>query len=269
MFLFRALASGSSGNAYLLRTDTSTLLFDAGLRFPLMMKHLSAEGLAPSDLTAILISHEHRDHCQAASDLVSQYKTPVYANEKVLRATGLHSERSAVVLDVGATQRFGDVEVTTFDVPHDSVCPVGFFIRAGDRTIALATDLGRSTEDIESAVSRADLVVMEANHDIDMLQNGRYPIHLRRRVAGPTGHLSNSQAATLLVNHLRDSDVEVWLAHLSKENNSPALALRTVRQAFARVGLGKAAITVAARDKPSARWNGVPRPRQLSLFAEG
>jgi phosphoribosyl 1,2-cyclic phosphodiesterase len=266
LFLFRALASGSSGNAFLLRTDSTTLLFDAGIRLPSLRKYLASEGVALEDISAVLLSHEHRDHCQAASDIVIASRTPVYANEKVLRATGLHSERSAALLDVGKPYRFGDVEVTTFGVPHDAVCPVGFFITSGERSIVLATDFGSATDEIEQVISLSDLVVLEANHDYDMLVNGRYPAHLRRRVAGPNGHLSNSQAAALLVNRVRDDGVEIWLAHLSKENNTPALALRTVQRALKGVGLSGASVTVAGRDKPSARWTGQPRPRQLELF---
>jgi phosphoribosyl 1,2-cyclic phosphodiesterase len=267
LFLFRALASGSSGNAYILRTDQSTLLFEAGLRFATLEKHLSAEGIVPAELSAILISHEHRDHCQAAGDLTARYGTPIYANEKVLRATGLHSEKSAAILEVGKAHRFGDVEVTSFAVSHDSVCPVGFLIRTGDRTITLATDLGIPNPEVLEAVSLADLVVLESNHDHGMLRQSRYPSHLRQRVAGPQGHLSNTQAAGILVKHVRDEGVDVWLAHLSKENNTPSVALRTVQRSLEAVGLGSVGVTVAQRDKPSVRWNGVPRPRQLALFA--
>jgi phosphoribosyl 1,2-cyclic phosphodiesterase len=267
LFLFRALASGSSGNAYLLRTDRSTLLFEAGLAFPALYKHLLAEGINPAELSAVFISHEHRDHCQSAGDLTARYGTPIYANEKVLRATGLHSEKAAAILDVGKPQRFGDVEVMSFGVFHDAVCPVGFVVRIGERTITLATDLGTPNQDVLDAVSQADLVVLESNHDHEMLRNSRYPTHLRRRVAGPNGHLSNTQAAGILVNQVKHEGVDVWLAHLSKENNTPALAVRTVQRSLKAVGLGSVGVAVAQRDKPSVRWNGLPRPRQLALFA--
>ncbi|HEX6507363.1 MAG TPA: MBL fold metallo-hydrolase [Chloroflexota bacterium] len=267
MFLFRALASGSSGNAYLLRTERVSLLFEAGVRLSVLESHLSTEGVTPHNLAAVLISHEHWDHCRAAGDLTAQFRTPIYANEKVLRATGLHNERAAAVLEVGCPLRFGDVQVTSFRVSHDSVCPVGFLIEIGDRTIAIATDLGNVTPAVEEAVQRADLVVLEANHDTDMLQQSAYPYHLRRRVAGPTGHLSNTQAASALTKYVKHDAVDVWLAHLSKENNTPSLALRTVQRALKSAGLGAVGVGVALRDKPSVRWNGVPRPRQLSLFS--
>lgn len=266
LFVFRALASGSSGNAFLLRTERSTLLFEAGLRWNTLEKHLRAEGISPGQLSAVLVSHEHRDHCQAAGDLTARYGTPIFANEKVLRATGLHNEKAAAILEVGKSHRFGDVDVTSFAVSHDSVCPVGFIIRVGDRTITLATDLGIPNQEVQDAVNLADLVVLESNHDPDMLRQSRYPSQLRQRVAGPQGHLSNTQAAGILVKHVKHEAVEVWLAHLSKENNTPSLALRTVQRSLKAAGLGAVGVAVAQRDKPSVRWNGVPRPRQLALF---
>jgi phosphoribosyl 1,2-cyclic phosphodiesterase len=164
---------------------------------------------------------------------------------------------------------FGDVEVTSFPVSHDAVRPVGFLIRTGERTVTIATDLGEATPELLEAVAASDLVVLEANHDVDMLRHGRYPYHLRRRVASRTGHLSNTQAAAILEQHLKGEETEVWLAHLSKENNLPKVALKTVQQALRATGLGAAQAQVALRDRPSVRWTGMPRPRQLSLFSPG
>lgn len=266
MFVFRALASGSSGNAFLLRTDHVNLLFEAGLRMPALRKGLAAEGLNPDGLSAVLISHEHRDHCLSAGELADVNRLPVCANPEVLRAIGLHGDARSEALSVGRSVRFGDVEVNTFPVAHDSVCPVGFLIQTQGRVIVLATDLGGESAEVTDAVERSDLVVLEANHDREMLLRGPYPYHLRKRVAGPTGHLSNSQAANILVRHVKSDQVEVWLAHLSKQNNSPALAVKTVTRSLKAVGLGGIVVGVAERDRASLRWNGSARPRQLSLF---
>jgi phosphoribosyl 1,2-cyclic phosphodiesterase len=266
VFLFRALASGSSGNAYLLRTPRSTILFEAGLRLPLLSQYLLAEGVQPEKLTAVFISHEHRDHCLSARDLAVDYGVPVCANSAVLRAAGLHELRQSCVLDVSRPTLFGDVEVTSFPVQHDSVDPVGFLIRTGGRTIALATDTGEATGHVAEAVQEADLVVLEANHDTTMLHQGRYPYHLRRRVGGPKGHLSNTQAAGVLAKHVRNRDTQVWLAHLSKENNTPALAVKTVKGYLKPAGLAGTIVDVVRREKPSLSWNGTFRPRQLNLF---
>jgi phosphoribosyl 1,2-cyclic phosphodiesterase len=266
LLVFRALASGSSGNAYLLRTQSVSLLFDAGLAMPKLEKYLNGEGLTPADLSAVLISHEHRDHCLSASDLATAYGVPVWANSDVLRAIGVHDLPQARLIDVDQPVLFGDVQVTCFPVQHDSVRPVGFLVRVAARTVVIATDLGDPTQSVTDAVERADLVVLEANHDSEMLHTGRYPYYLRRRVSGPDGHLSNSQAARILREHLRDEQTEVWLAHLSKENNTPGLALRAVRSSLKSRGFEDLSIGVAQRDRPSLRWNGTPRPRQLSLF---
>ena len=269
MLQFRALASGSSGNAFLLRTEKVSLLFDAGLRFTTLRKYLALEGVGPAGLSAVFISHEHRDHCAAIPELVGDARTDVYANAAVLTALGLGGASSARVLDTGKSAVLGDVEVTSFPVDHDAVEPVGFLIRCGRRAIALATDLGRASMPVAEAVAEADLVVLESNHDPYMLHEGRYPLHLRRRVGGPTGHLSNTQAGTLLAQHARTGrGTEVWLAHLSKENNTVPLALRTVRSHLSAAGLGRIPVSIALRDRPSLRWNGAPRPQQLSLFGE-
>lgn len=269
MLSFRSLASGSSGNAYLLQTGKAKLLFDAGLRLSRLRSVLADEGLHPEDLTAVVVSHEHVDHCVSARDLALECGTPVWANADVLRAAGLHDLREAAVLHVGRPMLFGDVEVTSFPVSHDAVRPVGFLIRVKGRTITIATDLGEATPELLEAVSLSDLVVLEANHDLEMLHRGRYPYHLRRRVSSRTGHLSNHQAAKILESHLKGEESDVWLAHLSKENNVPKLALKTVRLALAASGLGSVQTQVALRDRPSLRWNGNPRPKQLSLFPMG
>jgi phosphoribosyl 1,2-cyclic phosphodiesterase len=267
VFAFRSLASGSSGNAYLLKTGKATLLFEAGLRLPTLKKYLAAEDVTLDRLSAVLISHEHRDHCIAARELAEEYNVPIWANADVLRAAGLHGLPSSAVLEVNAPTLFGDVEVTCFPISHDAVRPVGFCIRLPERTIVVATDLGEVSDGVAKCIGEADLVVLEANHDTEMLQQGRYPYHLRRRVSGPTGHLSNAQAGAVLSRRLKDESVEVWLAHLSKENNTPATALRTVRRLLKAAGLTGVLPGVALRDRPSLRWTGVPRPRQLSLFS--
>jgi phosphoribosyl 1,2-cyclic phosphodiesterase len=267
LLVFRALASGSSGNAFVLRTDRTRILFDAGLRLPILLKHLSSEGISPDTLSAVFISHEHRDHCVGAADLARVHDVPIIANEAVLRACGLHGLRQAEPIDVGRSTLVGDVEVTSFPISHDAVRPVGFLARTGGRTLAIATDTGGATPEMLEAIALADLVVLEANHDIEMLYSGRYPYHLRRRVSGPTGHLSNAQAAGILAKNVRRPDVDIWLAHLSKENNTQALAMRTVHRTLKAIGLSLS-VGVALRDRPSLRWTGTGRPRQLSLFAQ-
>jgi phosphoribosyl 1,2-cyclic phosphodiesterase len=194
---------------------------------------------------------------------------PVWANLEVLKATRLHTVPSAAVLDVGVPTLFGDVEICSFPVSHDAVKPVGFMARVADRTIVIATDLGRPTPEVTEAVAAADLVVLEANHDPEMLWNGSYPPHLQRRVAGPNGHLANQQCADILIKNVKGETVDVWLAHLSRNNNTASLAIKTVSGMLRAMGLGALRVAVARRDKPSLTWNGTLRPIQLSLFPTG
>jgi phosphoribosyl 1,2-cyclic phosphodiesterase len=268
-FSFHALASGSSGNAFLLRTPRAAVLLEAGLRLPLLRRYLGEAGLTPEDLTAVFVSHEHRDHCLSARDLALDCGAPVYSNSHVLRAIGLQGTPKSRVVEPGDAALIGDVEIGTFRVQHDAVCPVGFLVHVAGRTISLATDLGEVTDGVQEAVNRADLVILEANHDYAMLHNGRYPYHLRRRVSSSTGHLSNSQAAQILAESVRPDAAEVWLAHLSKENNTPTLALQTVRQQLKSARRVSVTVDVLRRDRPSLRWTGMVRPRQLSLLPEG
>lgn len=268
MLYFRSLASGSSGNAYLLRTETISLLFDAGLRRAALEKLLEAEGVPPARLGGVLISHEHRDHLGSAGELAGRHGIPVWANDEVLRAAGLEGLSTAAVLDVGRPMLLGDVEVTTFPVSHDAVRPVGFLIRTGGKVITIATDLGRPDGHLTEAVAAGDLVVLESNHDPEMLHSGRYPPYLRKRVAGPTGHLANHQAAEVLAHHVKNDGVEVWLAHLSRNNNTQSLAMRTVAGILRASGLSRMQVGIARRDRPSLIWSGQARAKQLSLFGE-
>jgi phosphoribosyl 1,2-cyclic phosphodiesterase len=232
-----------------------------------LTKYLAGEGVLVADLSAILISHEHRDHCVGAEDIASEHGIPLCANEEVLRACRLTHLSCVDPVRIGQTRRFGDVEVTTFPLEHDAAGHVGFFIRSQGRTLTVATDTGRPNGDLKDAVSQSDLVVIEANHDLQMLQNGPYPFHLRRRVGGPRGHLSNAQTGAIILKSVKRADVNVWLAHLSRENNTPGVALRTVKGMLQREGMS-VDVQVAQRDRPSLRWTGAPRPSQLSLFLD-
>lgn len=228
-------------------------------------KFLGTEGVLPGDLTAVLISHEHHDHCLSAPDL-ADLGVPIWANEDVLQTGCLRKLLNTNVLKLEEPNLFGDVEVSCFLLSHDSVRPVGFSIRSRDRAVVLATDLGEPTDELVTAIKAADLIVLEANHDRGMLLRGRYPYRLKERVAGPLGHLSNDQAAYILTSHLQHQTAEVWLAHLSRENNTPAKARRTVLRELKAAGLGAVPLRVASRGRPSLRWDGTLRPSQLTLL---
>ncbi|MDQ6693874.1 MAG: MBL fold metallo-hydrolase [Chloroflexota bacterium] len=265
------LASGSSGNAFLVEAAGIKLLFDAGLNASRLDYYLRERGARPCELAALFVSHEHTDHLRGAGVLARRYRLPVVASEgtflagarqfgtlpeKVVQPVG-YEVYLAGKGGVGDPNAVEGVAVRTFAVSHDAAETVGFWIRAGGKNIVLCTDLGCETASIREPLEAADLLVLEANHDLDRLWRGRYPPALKRRVAGLYGHLANSEAARLVSELARDDRPRtVWLAHLSAANNTPALALSTVMEPLDREGCTHVQVVVLARDKPSHVWLG-------------
>lgn len=252
-----ALASGSSGNAFLVEAAGVKLLFDAGLNAGMLEYYLRQRGITPSKLAALFVSHEHIDHLRGAGILARRYKLPVIASEGTFRAGiwqfGALPEK--VVQSPGSETHIGGVIVRTFTVSHDAAETVGFWIEAAGQNIVICTDLGCETASIREPLEAADLLVLEANHDVQRLWRGPYPYPLKKRVAGQYGHLANADAARLISELARDGRHRtVWLAHLSAVNNTPALALDTVLEPLNREGCSHLDIAVLARDMPSHIW---------------
>jgi phosphoribosyl 1,2-cyclic phosphodiesterase len=262
-----ALASGSSGNAFLVETTGAEgikLLFDAGLHASALEYYLRQRGTSPSQLKAIFVSHEHIDHLRGVGMLARRYRLPVIASEgtflagsdqfgplpeKIVQPPG----REVYIDDASGTPR---VTVRTFSVSHDAAETVGFWIEAAGRHIVICTDLGCETASIREPLEAADLLVLEANHDVQRLWRGPYHPALKKRVAGPFGHLANSETARLVSELARDGrDRMVWLAHLSAANNTPPLAFDTVTEPLNRDGCSHIEIAVLARDRPSHVWS--------------
>jgi phosphoribosyl 1,2-cyclic phosphodiesterase len=261
-----ALASGSSGNAFLVEAAGVKLLFDAGLNAAALEYYLRQRGTTPSQLAAIFVSHEHIDHLRGAGTLARRYKLPVVASEGTFRAGAWQfgSLPDKVVqppgceVHVDGTDGLGGVTVRTFAVSHDAAETVGFWIEAEGYNIVICTDLGCETESIREALQAADLLVLEANHDVQRLWRGPYPYALKRRVAGPHGHLANAEAARLVSELAHDGRPRtIWLAHLSATNNTPVMAFDTVTEPLKREGCDHLEIAVLARDKPSQIWSRV------------
>jgi phosphoribosyl 1,2-cyclic phosphodiesterase len=254
-----ALASGSSGNAYLVSAADSHVLFDAGLPAPLLERYLRACGVAARQLSAIFVSHEHTDHLCGAGALARRYRLPVFATAGSLRAgaavLGPLPDRHALV--PGQTEQVGTLTVGTFPVAHDAAEPIGFRVAGDGMTIGLCTDLGQITPVVREALAEADLLVIEANHDHERLWRGPYPWPLKRRVAGPTGHLSYSDTAQFVqaLAQARPPHT-IWLAHLSATNNTPVLARGAVRAALSAVGHDSIPVEIVGRDRPSVSWDG-------------
>jgi phosphoribosyl 1,2-cyclic phosphodiesterase len=259
-----ALASGSSGNAFLVETtgvERIKLLFDAGLNASTLEYYLHQRGTSPSQLKAIFVSHEHIDHLRGVGMLARRYRLPVIASEGTFLAGDAQFGALPEMIvqtpgrEVYIGNAAGTVTVRTFPVSHDAAETVGFWIEAAERHIVICTDLGCETASIREPLEAADLLVLEANHDVQRLWRGPYHPALKKRVAGPYGHLANSETARLVSELARDSRARtVWLAHLSAANNTPALAFDTVTDPLNRDCCSHIEIAVLSRDRPSHVW---------------
>jgi len=262
-----SLASGSSGNCYLLRAGEVSILVDCGISARRIVGHLRAFGVEPASLAAILLTHEHSDHVQSLGTLSRRYGLPVIANEATLAAAemavGPIHGRS---LATGQELTLGDVSITSFAISHDAAAPVGYLITHLAGKICLATDLGVPSPAVAASLAQADLLVVEANHDRERLINGPYPMPLKARILGNNGHLSNLQAAQLLEQVATDEPKTVWLAHLSEVNNTPKLALRVVSNYLDLAGITSLKLEVALRDRPSAVWRSSTNACQIRMI---
>jgi phosphoribosyl 1,2-cyclic phosphodiesterase len=269
-FHVHALASGSSGNATLVRSETAAILIDAGVGLRVLKNGLAAQGLSLTDLSGIIVTHEHMDHVQSAHAISRRFGVPLIASEKTLsRLYARHTASPHVVLPIGEQWGCGEIRLQTFPVPHDAADPVGVSVvhQPTAQKMSLITDAGEVTEEMRRAVRGAHLLILEANHDVHRLKAGDYPSHLKARILGRTGHLSNEAAVALLCEHaLSHGPYTVWLAHLSKENNTPKLALGYARATVAVETNCPVVIDVARRDKPSAHWTPGANTLQLRLF---
>jgi phosphoribosyl 1,2-cyclic phosphodiesterase len=242
------LASGSTGNSTLLETECTTLLIDAGLGKKELTRRFAALGRAlPERVDAILVTHEHSDHSKAAAQLARHWDCPAYFTEATHReivkmfADDPESPGRKASFErmeyVRAGERFeiGDVEINAFRIPHDAADPVGFAFRASATKIAITTDLGYLPEHVKQHLREADFLMLESNHDLEMLKVGPYPWHIKQRVMSRTGHLSNNVVSDFLA----DSEVfdarprHLVLAHLSEQNNHPDIARLSAEQALA------------------------------------
>jgi phosphoribosyl 1,2-cyclic phosphodiesterase len=230
----RSLASGSDGNALLIDAGSTRLLLDAGLPARRLEQALQATGVAPASLSAVLLSHEHTDHSQGLASLARRHALPVYLTAGTARhCAGLAGLRLELIEPAGGFQ-IGQTTITTIPLRHDAAEPCGFCVSGDGWTITLLTDFGAPDAHLIAPIAAADLVVIEANHDLDRLWSGPYSWPLKRRIASPTGHLCNDDCGALLAAALTDHRQRtVWLAHLSAENNEAGLALATVGRQLA------------------------------------
>lgn len=254
---FCTLMSGSSGNALYVETPQTKVLIDAGNSGKALTQALEeACDRSPQDLDALLISHEHRDHILGTGVLARRYHLPLYATEGTWEEMdgriGNLKEEQRNYINKNQTMELGDLKIEFFPISHDARDPIGFLLSHGGKRLGIATDSGVFTSYMAQTLHNVDCLVLEANHDPGMLQDGPYPWSLKQRISGEKGHLSNQGAGEALLKTLGENTKRVVLAHLSAENNKPALALQTVENTLEKnhFNLDEVEITVAPRYRP-------------------
>lgn len=223
------LASGSSGNSAFVQIGDTKLLIDAGISARRIKKNLLELGVALEEINGVLITHEHRDHVNGLAALTQKYGVPVYARPDTFRSMYCYARLNEMCChNIGDSFSVGSLKIETFNTSHDAVDPVGFSIYGHNKKCTVVTDLGFVTSNVQKALDHSDVLILEANHDVEMLQKGSYPWYLKQRILSNKGHLSNSDAAWALVRMKKKQRTNVLLAHLSEENNCPDTVRDTV-----------------------------------------
>ena len=229
-----SIASGSSGNCIYVGSDNAHVLVDAGISGKRITQGLNSLDLTGEDIDGILVTHEHSDHIQGLGVIVRKYHIPIYATggtvDAMSRMKSLGKMPDGIFREIREDEPFviKDMTINPFTISHDAVQPVGYRLECGEQSVGIATDLGKYNDYIIGHLQNLDALLLEANHDIRMLQVGKYPYYLKQRILGDRGHLSNENAGRLLCRLLHDNLKAVFLGHLSRENNYEELAYETV-----------------------------------------
>lgn len=229
---FCTIASGSGGNCTYVGTDYTKILIDAGISGKKIEEGLAELKLMGNEIDALFITHEHSDHIKGVGILSRRFDIPVFATAETWTAMkdslGKIAPGNQRIVYADEVCAINDLCVKPFAIPHDAAEPVGYTVFAGDKKVTLATDIGHVTDTIRENIEGSDLLLLESNHDVDLLQKGSYPLRLKRRILGEKGHLSNTAAGELLAEVMTGKMKYVFLGHLSEENNNPHLAYETV-----------------------------------------
>lgn len=233
---FCSFSSGSSGNCYMVKTETTTLLVDVGISAKRIMEAMENTETGKENLKAILLTHEHIDHVRGLRVLLKRISNlPVFANNSTWEAIGeVEHLKEKRIFQTGEKFIVGDIEIKAFHTYHDAAEPVGYSFLCGGRKLSIVTDTGKISENILEEINDADTIVIEANHEEELLLIGRYPYYLKRRILSDHGHLSNKAAIEVLKGLVKkgNKDKQILFAHLSKENNFPEMVIENVREAF-------------------------------------
>lgn len=230
-----SIASGSSGNCIYVGSEHTNILIDAGISKKKIEEGLEKIGISGERLDGILVTHEHSDHIQGLGVFSRKYKIPIYATKGTI--SGIENYKSLGKMPIGLfheiqsdkTFVLGELKIKPFAISHDAIEPTGYRIEKDNKSVAIATDLGVYDKYIVESLKGVNALVLEANHDVHMVEVGPYPYSLKRRVLGEQGHLSNELSGRLLCDILHDDLQCVMLGHLSKENNYESLAYETVK----------------------------------------
>ena len=255
------LASGSRGNSTVVESAQARILVDAGISCRETFKRLKSIGFDPRSLSAILITHEHSDHVGGLAMLAKKLNLPVFMTGATHQAwaRSLRDESGELpklqkleIFSAGRSFQIGDVTITAFTIPHDAADPVGFTFRAQGTKIAIATDLGYMPVSVCDHLRKCDVLIIESNHDLEMLRVGSYPWSVKQRVMSRVGHLSNESLAQFFANNYDKSASYIVLAHLSEQNNHPEVARKAAEDALgSQRTLIENRILLAAQDAPA------------------
>lgn len=238
---FSILASGSTGNSLYIETEEHAFLVDAGMSGKKVENLLASIDRSMEQIDGIFVTHEHSDHIKGIGVLARKYKTPIYANEKTWQAmNGLVGEiplDQRFHFDMETVKTFGSLDIQSFAVSHDAADPMFYTFNANRRKLAVITDTGYVSDRMKGHIKGADSFVFESNHDVSMLQMGRYPWSIKRRILSDVGHVSNEDAAVAMSEVVGQKETQIYLAHLSLDNNMKDLARMSVSQTLEDCGI--------------------------------
>lgn len=245
-----SLNSGSNGNCYYVGSNTDAVLIDVGISCRETEKRMKLSGLDMRKVRAIFVSHEHGDHIKGISTLANKYQLPVYITELTAKHGPILIRHLSKTFSANENITIGNLSITPFAKYHDANDPHSFTISCEEVTVGVFTDIGRTCDQLIYHFKKCNAAFLESNYDEDMLETGRYPIHLKNRIRGGNGHLSNREALELFINHRPEFMSHLLLSHLSKENNSPEIATSL----FAKHA-GNTTIIVASRYQATEVYN--------------
>lgn len=241
---FFSLGSGSCGNCYYLATETDAIIIDCGIGLRRFKKYMQEYGMKLGKVKAILVTHDHADHIKAAGKISKEYNLPVYATRLVHEGMDKNWQATVKIpleerhnVELNETFQLGSFRITAFPIPHDASENVGYYIEVGDYRFTVMTDIGDTTDLVKEYIGKSTHLIFESNYDEEMLQQGRYPEILKERIASGHGHLSNKKAAHALAQNFHEALKNVWLCHLSEENNHPELARKTMETILRSYGI--------------------------------